>query len=137
MTGKISIKDTIEIQFKKLVRDMPEMGDFTLAAISSEAKKHIEENYLSGQVLNVDGNGKDPFYSKNKPGEWKVTGRLFNMFEKGKRVVSNLSGQSIDTGLIDKREVLKPASKDMQSRVDPILKKVLERQKERSKIIEI
>ncbi len=136
MIGKISITDTITRKLEKLVKDFPEIGDYIVASVSAETKKLIEDNYMSGQVLTLSSGFKGAFYSEDKPGQWKITGRLFNLFETGKRIISNLSGQPIDTGLIDKRPILKPASEDMNSRIDPVLERVLQKQKDLKGILE-
>lgn len=135
MIGKISLTNTIDQKLVNLKKNFPEVSDYVLASVAEETKKLIENDYMSGQVLNSAGDGHNPFYRKNKPGQWKITGPLFNLFETGKRVVSNLSGTPIDTGLIDKRPILKPASEQMNGRVDSILNKVLKEQKDLKEVL--
>lgn len=136
MIGKISIEDTITRKLEKLVKDFPEIGEYVIASVSAETKDLIEKNYMSGQVLNLSEGFKGAFYAPNKPGQWKITGRLFNLFETGKRIISNLSGHPIDTGLIDKKPILKPASEDMNNRIDPVLKRVLQKQQDLKGLLE-
>lgn len=129
MLPKISIIDEVQDELKRLIKEFPEIGDSAVAHVSDFARKYILDNYLSGQVLDLSNQHKGPFYSQKDKGVFKITGWVFNLFENGRRVVSNLSGTPIETGLRDQKRVLKPASEEIKPLVDKILRKFLEENK--------
>lgn len=126
MRIRLNVVDEAEKQLRQLVRDFPVLGDKLLAKVSSFSRKYIKDNYLSGQVLNMSDMSKGPFYSKKSTGVFQITGRLFNLYERGRRVVSNLTGRAIDTGIIDKREILSNALKEIQGFVGRLIENFLD-----------
>lgn len=129
MVPTLVIHDSISSQLEKLRKDFPEIGDDLRTVVSYAAKEHLLKNYLSGQVLNLSDKNKGPFYSKKSETANKITGRIFNLFEGGRKVISNLSGKPVDTGKIDMKKTLHPTADDMKSKINDVLKMFLSKHK--------
>ena len=115
----INILDHASPLLRKAIDELPGFASLVQYRIGLRSKKVAQREYMSGQVLGVrSGVSKDKVSFKERKGVTKLSGRIFNLYERG---YTSRGGRKISP-----RPILRPVADQVQREARQIAQRAAE-----------